>query len=135
MLPLEIEEIIHQYAEEMGYVENLPERSAIQELVRKSNRSLIGIGHRYFQIPLPVLMEIHLREDFNRPLFVDFEITTAAIMDFDNLLSLCMNRDFATSSVFWLFIIRDPNIYHGTFSRIFEESLLFKLLNVVTSFS
>ena len=134
MLPLEIETIIHEYAEEMSYFESLPEPRAIQELVRKSDRAIITFGEVHFGIPPAVLMEIHLRNEWDVPLFIEFVINEPAINDFDNLLSLCMHRDFATSSVFWLFILRDPSIYHGPFSTIFESSLLFKLLNVITSF-
>ena len=134
-LPLEIENLIHQYAVELGNAENLPEPRAVRELIRKSNRALISVGHSHFNIPLPVLMEIHLREDLLRPLFVTFDLSPGALIDMDNLLSYCMHHDFATSSVFWLFILREPNIYHGPYSRLFEMSLLHKLLNFVTSFT
>ena len=135
MLPLEIENLIHEYAIELGNAENLPEPRAVRELIRKSNRALIAVGNGHFSIPMAVLMEIHLREDINIPLFVTFDLSPGAILDMDNLLSYCMNHDFATSSVFWLFILREPNIYHGPYSRLFEQSLLHKLLNFVTSFT
>ena len=134
-LPLEIENLIHAYAVELGNAESLPEPRAIRELIRKSNRSLISVGHSHFSIPLPVLMEIHLREDLNTPLFVTFDLSPGAISDMDNLLNYCMHHCYATSSVFWLFILRSPNIYHGPYARLFEESLLHKLLNFVTSFT
>ena len=135
MLPLEIENLIHEYAIELSNAESLPELRAIRELIRKSNRSLITVGNSHFNIPLPVLMEIHLREDLLRPLFVTFDLSPGAISDMDNLLNYCMHHDYATSSVFWLFILRNPNIYHGPYIRLFEQSLLHKLLNFVTSFT
>ena len=134
MFPVEIENLIHEYALDMGNLESLPEISAVKELVNKSNRTLIAIANKHFGIPLPILMEIHLREDFNEPIFVDFMMTPEAVSDFDETVSLCVLRNWATSSLFWLFIIREPNLYHGPYARIFEESLLFKLLNVITSF-
>ena len=134
MLPVEIENLIHEYALEMGDLESLPEIRAVFQLANKSNRTLIAIGNKHFGVPLPVLMEIHLREDFSEPLFVAFELTPAAISDFDEIVSLCVVRNWATSSLFWLFILREPNLYHGPYTRIFEESLLFKLLNVITSY-
>ena len=134
MLPVPIENLIHEYALEMGNLESLPDIQAVVELANKSNSTLILIGNRHFGVPLPVLMEIHLREDFSEPLFVDFVLTPAAINDFDEIVSICVSRNWATSSLFWLFIIREPNLYHGPYTRIFEESLLFKLLNVITSY-
>ena len=134
MFPVEIENLINEYALSMGNLESLPEISAVKELVNKSNRTLIAIANKHFGIPLPILMEIHLREDFNEPIFVDFMMTPEAVSDFDETVSLCVLRNWATSSLFWLFIIREPNLYHGPYARIFEESLLFKLLNVITSF-
>ena len=135
MLPLEIENLIHEYAIEMSNIESLPNLRAVRELIRKSNRTLITVGDSYFNIPLPVLMEIHLREDLFRPLFVRFDLSPGAISDLDNLLNYCMHHDYATSSVFWLFIRREPSIYHGPYITLFENSLLHKLLNFVTSFT
>ena len=134
MLPIEVENVIHEYALAMGDLESLPELRSVKELVNKSNRTLIAIANKHFGIPLPILMEIHLREDFNEPIFVDFVMSPEAVSDFDETVSLCVLRNWATSSLFWLFIIREPNLYHGPYARIFEESLLFKLLNVITSF-
>ena len=134
MLPVEIENLIHEYALAMGDLESLPELRSVKELVNKSNRTLIAIANKHFGIPLPILMEIHLREDFNEPIFVDFMVTPEVVSDFDETVSLCVLRNWATSSLFWLFQIREPNLYHGPYARIFEESLLFKLLNVITSF-
>ncbi len=134
MLPVEVENLIHEYALAMGDLESLPELRSVKELVNKSNRTLIAIANKHFGIPLPILMEIHLREDFNEPIFVDFMVTPEAVSDFDETVSLCVLRNWATSSLFWLFMIREPNLYHGPYARIFEESLLFKLLNVITSF-
>ena len=135
MLPVEIEDLIQDYAAEMGDIESLPELTAVFDLVQKSNRSLVSIGNRHFNIPLPVMMEIHFRDDFHLPLFVNFQFTPEAISDLDDTLSMCVLRDWATSSVFWLFIQRDPTLYHGPYAKIFEESLLYKLLNVVTSYA
>ena len=133
MLPICIEKLIHDYAQEMANLESLPEITAVFDLVQKSNRSLVAIGNRHYNIPLPVMMEIHLRDDFRLPLFVNFQFTPQAIQDLDDTLAMCVLRDWATSSVFWLFIRRDPSLYHGPYAKIFEDSLLFKLLNVVTS--
>ncbi len=134
ILPAEIEQLVHQYAIELCNAESLPELRAIRELIRKSNRVLISIGSSYFGIPLPVLMEIHLRENIDSPVFITFDLLPESQSDLDRLLRYCMHHDFATSSIFWLFILRQPDIYHGPYARIFERSLLFKLINFVTSF-
>ena len=133
MLPIELEEMIQDYAKQMGDLESLPEINAVFELVQKSNRSLVSIGNYHFNIPLPVMIEIHLRDDFSLPLVVNFQFTPQAVQDLNDTLSMCVFQDWATSAVFWLFIQRDPNLYHGPYAQLFEESLLFKLLNVVTS--
>ena len=135
MLPVELENLINDYANQMADLESLPEPKAVFDLIQKSNRSLIQVGTSHYNIPLPVLMEIHLRNDFRVPLILNFQFTPESIQDLDDALGLCALHDWATSSVFWLFIQREPNLYHGPYSRLFEESLLFKLLNVVTSFT
>ena len=135
MLPLEIEELIQDYANQMANLESLPELKAIFDLIQKSNQSLVEVGTSHYNIPLPVLMEIHLRDDFMVPLVVNFQFTPQAVQDLDDTLGLCVIHDWATSSVFWLFIQREPNLYHGPYAALFEDSLLFKLLNVVTSFA
>ena len=134
MLPIELENLIHEYAIQMGNLETLPEIRAVQELTNKSNRTLIAIANKHFGVPMPVLMEIHLREEDDEPLFIDFVLTPEAVNDFDETVSLCVIRNWATSSLFWLFITREPNLYHGPYAIIFEKSLLCKLLNIITSF-
>ena len=134
MLPIELENLIHEYAIQMGNLETLPEIRAVQELTNKSNRTLIAIANKHFGVPMPVLMEIHLREEDDEPLFIDFVLTPEAVNDFDETVSLCVVRNWATSSLFWLFITREPNLYHGPYAIIFEKSLLCKLLNIITSF-
>ena len=132
MLPLELENLIYDYVNQMTVLESLPEPNAVFDLIQRSNRSLVKVGTAQFHIPLPVLMEIHLREHFRIPLVVNFQFTPGAIQDLDDTLKFCVFRDWATSSVFWLFIQREPNLYHGPYAKLFESSLVFKLLNVVT---
>ena len=129
--PLDIELLIHEYAQQMSDVESLPEIASISELAKKSNRILVAIANRKYNIPLPVLMEIHLRENFNEPLCIDFELTSECINNLNEIVLYSILRNWPTSSLFWLFIIREPNLYHGPYAQIFEDSLLFKLLNII----
>ena len=133
MLPQCLVQIIDEYVAEFDQLESLPEIAAVQRLAIKSNYFLIRLATRVIGVPLSVILEIIHREEFNERYLVHILVNTALLTDFNTCLMLGMNENCATSSLFWLFIIREPNLYFGPYARIFEKSLLFKLLNFVTS--
>ena len=132
MLPLEIEQIIEEYSTQIDQLESLPEISAIKRLVTRSNHHLISTATQLLSIPMSIMMEIVCREEFNEPYLLYIQNTARLITDFNTCLIFSFNNDFATSSLFWVYIIRDPNLYFGAYTSLFEESLLFKLVNFVT---
>ena len=133
MLPEVLLEIIDEYVAEFSVLESLPEIKAIRTLVIKSNNALTRIATRVIRIPVAVLMEIIFRDDFDVPYVTEIQINQQLIDDFNKVLMYAMVGNFATSSLFWLMIQRDPSLYHGPYAVLFENSLLFKLINLVTS--
>ena len=133
MLPEVLLEIIDEYVAEFSVLESLPEIKAIRTLVIKSNNALTRIATRGVRIPVAILMEIIFRDDFDVPYVTEIHINQQLISDFDKVLMYAMAGNFATSSLFWLMIQREPSLYHGPYAVLFENSLLFKLINLVTS--
>ena len=129
MLPKVLCDLVEEYIAEIHTLENLPRLSSVKKLALRSDHFLIHNATVIFQVPTHILIEIVHLQSFHQTFFVDVE----HVNTFHNLLVLAMNNDVATSSLFWLYIVREPNLYFGAYSNIFETSLLFKLLNIVTS--
>ena len=129
MLPKDLASIVEDYIADIHQLENLPEVRSVRRLALKSDRFLIHNANVLFEVPTHVLIEIVHLEQHHSTFFVDTDI----VNKLHHLLVLAMNTNMATSSLFWLFIIREPNLYFGAYSTVFESSLLFKLLNIVTS--
>ncbi len=129
MLPKNLANIVEEYIADIHQLENLPEVRSVRRLALRSDRFLIHNATVIFDVAAHALIEIVHLDSNHSTFFVD----GALVSKFHNLLVLAMNNDMATSSLFWLFIIREPNLYFGAFSNIFESSLLFKLLNIVTA--
>ena len=132
MLPQDVLDIIETYVTQFDMLESLPEIASIQKLVTKSNHSLIMIATQLVGIPLALVMEIALT-DSSIPFLVDIDISRVLSLELNQTIMFSMNANFATSSLFWLFILREPNIYHGPYSALFENSLLFKMVNLITA--
>ncbi len=133
MLPQVLIDLIDEYVAEFDQLESLPEITAIQQLAIKSNHFIIRLATQILGIPLAVIMEIIHREEFSETYLVHILVNSALLADFNTCLMLAMNENYATSSLFWLFIVREPNLYFGPYAKIFEQSLLYKLVNFVTS--
>lgn len=131
MLPDCIETIIFDYVNELSVLESLPDILAVRKLVVRSNHALIRICTRLANIPMMVILELFLRDDITIPYLREFVMTAEILIKINSSLIFAMNTEFSCSSVFWLFIRREPNIYHGPYTPLFEDSLLFKLLNLV----
>ena len=132
MFPKDVLDIIETYVTQFDMLESLPEIASIQKLVTKSNHSLIMIATRLVGIPLALVMEIALT-DSSIPFLVDIDISRVLSLELNQTVMFSMNANFATSSLFWLFILREPNLYHGPYSALFENSLLFKMVNLITA--
>ena len=130
-LPLVIVDIIEEYCVELHQLESLPEISAVRKLVHRSNLFLANVCTRMLGIPLTLLRDIQLDLDCNDaqrlgPLINIFR------EDFNTALMFAMQSDYNTSSLFWLFIQRDPNLYFGPYMKLFDNSLFQKFVQVIT---
>ena len=79
-------------------------------------------------VPLTLLRDIQSLNDAQRlgPLINIFR------EDFNTALMFAMQSDYNTSSLFWLFIQRDPNLYFGPYMKLFDNSLFQKFVQVIT---
>ena len=127
-LPQVIVDIIEEYCVELHQLESLPEISAIRKLVHRSNLFLVNVCTRMLGVPLTLLRDIQSLNDAQRlgPLINIFR------EDFNTALMFAMQSDYNTSSLFWLFIQRDPNLYFGPYMKLFDNSLFQKFVQVIT---
>ena len=133
MLPQVILDIIDDYVQAFDLVESLPSIRAIRGVILKSNGNLIRIATHVLQIPMPVMMEIVLQEEFNTEYIRMIISNPELIMKFDDVITISMMSHFATPALFWLFVQKTPTLYFGPYAVMFEQSLLFKLINIITS--
>ena len=133
MLPECLINIIDEYLAEIGQLESLPELLAIRKLAQTSDNFLVGLATGPLLIPTAVMVEIVYLQQFHEPYFIETVLNTVLLEKFNTCLICAMNTNLATSSLFWLFLNREPNLYFGPYSVIFESSVLFKMLNIVTS--
>ena len=127
-LPQVIVDIIEEYCVELHQLESLPEISAVRKLVRRSNLFLVNVCTRMLGVPLTLLRDIQSLNDaeYLGPLINIFR------EDFNTALMFAMQSDYNTSSLFWLFIQRDPNLYFGPYMKLFDNSLFQKFVQVIT---
>ena len=133
MLPQVILDLIDDYVQAFDLVESLPSIRAIRGLILKSNGNLIRIATHVLQIPMPVMMEIVLQEEFNTEYIRMIISNPELIMKFDDVITISMMSHFATPALFWLFVQKTPTLYFGPYAVMFEQSLLFKLINIITN--
>ena len=125
MLPTDIEEIINSYVDKFHYWESLPSLKSVNKLISKSNHSLASCLVKNRFIPPHVMQGI---SSFS----FAFLLTNYNHEIVEKSIGECLNYCPHTSSVFWLFIRSKPSIYHGPYARMFENSLLFHLINLAS---
>ena len=131
MLP-ELQNIILEYRNEMNELENLPEISAVQRVIDRSNRRLKKIATEVASIPVEVVDAMLSWEDITLHPEYQFLVSEFGRSVLDDVLTMTLATDYNTNVVFWLFILRTPTIYTGPFGAMFEKSLVFKIINLVT---
>ena len=131
MLP-ELQNIILEYRNEMNELENLPEISAVQRVIDRSNRRLKKIATEVASIPVEVVDAMLSWEDITLHPEYQFLVSEFGRSVLDDVLTMTLATDYNTNIVFWLFILRTPTIYTGPFGAMFEKSLVFKIINLVT---
>ena len=132
MLPQVLLDIIDDYVQAFDLVESLPSLRAIRGLILKSNANLLRISTHVLLIPISVMMEIVL-QDVNSHYIEMIVINTDLVAHLDDAITVSMMSHFATPSLFWLFVQKTPTLYFGPYGVMFEQSLLFKLINIITN--
>ena len=100
----------------------LLEIRSIQRLAILSDRSLMSVG-RILGIPFEIMGLLRNEQG---------PVPSLLVTDLNKVIIFSMHGHYATYALFWLFIKREPNLYHGPYAKIFEESLLFSLIRIVT---
>ena len=133
MLPVEIINIITDYRESFDLIENLPTLRAVQKLKERSDKNLVRIAQQMFGMPRGIFDDL-LGEPCLAGIIVRSIVPHRILAaDMDSVLIISIQQTWATSSLFWLFISKAPNIYFGPYARIFESSLLFRMMSFTTS--
>ena len=127
MLPPELLNIIDQYVEAFMICESLPKISAIRRLILKSNQNLMKTA-TFLGIPPQIMMYIIQIDETTHT-----DINHALILELDECITMSLITHFASPALFWLFIEKQPTLYFGPYAVMFEQSLLFKLISVITS--
>jgi len=132
MLP-ELENIILEYRNEMNTLENLPEVAAVQRLVNRSNRKIKKTAVEIASMPIEVVDALLSWEDISLHPEFQFLVSDFGREVLDDILTMTLATDYNTNAVFWLFITRNPTIYTGPFGAMFEKSMVFKIICLVTT--
>ena len=133
MLCKDIENLITGFVDTFDDWESLPELKSVQRLVTKSDTNLLKLVCLALELPFPVLHSLMILDKKEQSFMIVLQMTPARYLALDSALAHSMDICWQTASVFWLFIAKPDNIYHGGYTNIFERSLLYQLLNIVTS--
>ena len=132
MLPQELEDLITSYVDKFHSWESLPDPKAVQKLIRGSDTDIIRRVIGALELPMHMSWEILTRFETNQTWLLCIPVNQESFSRLDVLLTRSVAQCWQTHAVFWLFIQRPENIYHGCYTKMFEESLLYQLLNIVT---
>ena len=132
MLPKALLEIITSYVDKFDFWESLPDPKAVHKLIRGSDQDIIRRVIGGLELPMHMSWEILTRFETNRTWLLCIPMNEVSFDRLDFLLTQSVAHCWQTHAVFWLFIQKPENIYHGCYTRMFEESLLYQLLNIVT---
>ena len=133
MLPQVILDIITSYVDKFNSWESLPDPKAVKRLIRGSDSDLLSSLCGILGMPEHMYLEIRERFERNQTWLVSVVLTVETVRQMDEILSRSISFCWKTHAVFWLFIQNPQNIYHGCYTSLFEGSLLFQILNIVTN--
>ena len=133
ILPKDLLDIVESYVDAFEIYESLPEVSAIRRLILDSNKNLMTIATSGLDIPISVMMQLILRDEFNPEYIELLEENNDLLRILDDVITTSMMTHYSTPALFWLFVQKTPNLYFGPYGVMFEQSLLFKLITVITS--
>ena len=132
-LPKDLIKIIENYVEAFEIYESLPEVSAIRRLILNSNKNLMRIATAGLQVPMSLMMELILKDEFTPEYIHIIEGNNDLLRILDDVITTSMMTHYSTPALFWLFVQKTPTLYFGPYGVMFEQSLLFKLITVITS--
>ena len=124
MLPKVIKAIIESYVDKFNLWESLPDPKRIKALAQKSNADLIT------RLTFSPFLPYHFTTQ--RTFTFGFEVNAETISQIEAAVSGSVESCWQTSALFWLFIENNVTIYHGCFTKIFEESLFYQLINIIS---
>ncbi len=133
MLPSDLENIVHSYVDKFNAWESLPDPKAIKRLVHSSDGDLIARLCGALGMPQNMYWEILTRFEGNRTWLMSIPVTVEMFKKLDKVLARAVAHCWQTHAIFWLFIQNPQNIYYGCYTAIFEGSLLYQLLSIVTN--
>jgi len=133
MLPSDLETIVHSYVDKFNAWESLPDPKAIKRLVHSSDGDFILRLCAALQMPENMYCAIQTRFEKNQTWLMRIPVTAAMFTKLDKLLARAVAHCWQTHAIFWLFIQNPQNIYYGCYTAIFEGSLLYQLLTIVTN--
>ena len=133
MLGPDLENIVHSYMDMFNSWESLPDPKAVRRLIHSSDRDFILRLCAMLQMPENMYFEIKTRFENNQTWLVSIPLIPAMVKKVDKLLGRAVAHCWQTHAVFWLFIQNPQNIYYGCYTALFEGSLLYQLLTIVTN--
>ena len=125
VLPDCLLQIIESYVDKFNFWESLPNPKRIHRIAQKSNEDLVT------RLTLSPFLPPHLVRA--RTFTFAFQVNHETIRQIEAALCGSVESCWQTSALFWLFIENEETIYHGCFTKIFEESLFYQLVNVIST--
>ena len=130
-IPKDILNIIEDYRMSFQIIESLPKMKGVQNLIDKSNMRLLQCANDILEIPSYILLELLHYSTAEPPL--TFLVASDLHEQLNECLMYSLQTHHETGCLFWLFITRTPNIYFGPYATMFERSVFFKFLTLVTN--
>ena len=120
--------------DDMGWTGVLDEASfaALHDLKDGDAPPLLGDDVEVAGMPSEVVDALLSWEDITTHPEFYFLVSDFGRTVLDDIITITLATDYNTNAVFWLFILRTPNIYTGPFGAMFEKSLVFKIINLIT---
>ena len=124
MLPQDLLNIIDSYVETFNSWECLPDPKSIRKLACRSNKDLTIRLAKHLSVPDHLMLS-------NEFTFA-FQLSDENIELIEASVSESVMNCWQTSALFWLFIENENTLFHGCYTEIFENSLFYQLINILS---
>ena len=124
LLPSDLLKLIDSFVDKFNFWESLPNPKKIHRLAQKSNQDLLT----------RLCLSFFLPPDFvtTSSFTFGFQLNSDNLKHIETALHGSVENCWQTSVLFWLFVEKKETIYHGCFTKIFEESLFYQLVNILS---